>query len=187
MDDPVRELIDACIMRDNQDAPLVVEYLFLYESDDHAAGVAIERSGRFIEDQDLRAADDRTCDRDALLLAARELDRQHFAAILQAHDLEILPGLADRLVPVVLLQDQRELYVLRGGEARKEVIVLEYEADCVQPEIRQFVVVQRPYVRAVDLHATLVGTQDSREHAQQCGLAAAGGPDDEQHFAESGL
>ena len=39
---------------------------------DQALGVAVERAGRLVEDQDARVAQDRARDRDPLALAARQ-------------------------------------------------------------------------------------------------------------------
>jgi hypothetical protein len=89
------------------------------EGDDRPAGVAVQGGGRLVEDQDLRAADDRARDRHALLLAARELHGQYLAPVLQADDLEVFSRLVDRLVPVALLQDQGNRHILGRGQPRE--------------------------------------------------------------------
>ncbi|MBB5496046.1 hypothetical protein HDG37_000233 [Paraburkholderia sp. MM5384-R2] len=60
-------------MRHDEDAAMRVEHLVLDEFDHRAAGVAIERGGRLIEDQDVGLAEDRACDGNTLLLAAGDL------------------------------------------------------------------------------------------------------------------
>ena len=103
-------------------------------------GVAVERGRRLVEDQDVGPADDGARDGDALLLAAAQLDRRQLRAVLQADDLQILGGLLERLVPVALLQDQRDRDVLGRRQAREQMIVLEDEADLVQAEVGERVV-----------------------------------------------
>ena len=64
------------------------------------------------------------------------------------------------------------------------MVVLKHEADGVQAEISQLVIVQRPDIGPFDRHLAGVGTQDAGNHAEHRGLAAAGGADDEQHLAK---
>ena len=54
----------------------------------------------------------------------------------------------------------------------------------LQPEVGQLVLVKRPDIGSLDRHGAGVGPQDAGDHAEQRGLAAAGGADDEQHLAE---
>ena len=75
------------------------------------------------------------------------------ARVFEADDLEVLQRLRDRLVPVAPLQDQRDGDVLGGRQAREQVVVLEHEADLVQPEVGERVVAQAPDVGALDRHA----------------------------------
>jgi hypothetical protein len=48
VEDPVRILVDARIMGDDQDAAAFIENFLLHEGDDHFPGIAIQRSGRFV-------------------------------------------------------------------------------------------------------------------------------------------
>ena len=64
------------------------------------------------------------------------------------------------------------------------MVVLKDEADGVQTEISQLVIAQSPDIGPFDCHLAGVGTQDAGNHAEQRGLAAAGGADDEQHLAK---
>ena len=161
--------------------------MLAHELHDVAAGVAVERGGRLIQNQDVGTADDGARDRHALLFAAAQLHRRQFRPVLQADDLEVLRGLLERLVPVALLQDQRDGHVLGGRQPRKQMIVLEYEADLVQPELGERVVADAPDVGALDLHGAAVRPQDAGDHAEHRGLAAAGRTDDIEHLAEMGL
>ena len=64
------------------------------------------------------------------------------------------------------------------------MVVLEDEANGVQAERSQLVIIQSPDIGPFDSHLASVGTQNTRDHAEQRGLAAAGGADDEQHLAK---
>jgi len=56
---------------DNDDAALFVQNVPLHELDDLPSRIAVERSRRFIQHQDVGLADDGSGDGDTLLLAAR--------------------------------------------------------------------------------------------------------------------
>ena len=109
-------------------------------------------------------------------------------AVLQPDDLEVLGRLVDRLVPVAPLQDQRDRDVLGRRQAREQVIVLEHEADLVQPEVGQRVVAtgsRCPCPRSSRVPA--FGRRMPGDHAEHGGLAAARRADDVEHLAEIGL
>jgi hypothetical protein len=58
-------------------------------------------------------------------------------------------GAHPRRVPVAVLlqvlnEDQRNGRVLRGGQERKEVVVLKYESDLPQPKVSKLVGIQTP-------------------------------------------
>ena len=178
--------VDAGVVRDDQYAAVLVEDFLLDEGDDHLARLAIEGGGGFIENQYLRAAADGTRDGDTLLLASGELDGKNTATAPEADDVKIPVGLSDGLVPVALFEDHRDGDVLRGGQPREQMIVLKHKPYGIQSEIRQLVIAQGPDVDSIDDDGAGVGAQDAGNHAQKRGLAAAGGPDDEQHFAKVG-
>ena len=106
---------------------------------------------------------------------------------LQADDFEVAQRLVHRLIPVTPFQDQRNRHVFERRQSRKQVIVLEHEADRIEPESRDLVVAQIPDVRILHHDAARIRPQYSRDHAQQRRLAAAGRPDDEKYFAVVGL
>ena len=107
---------------------------------------------------------------------------------LQADDLQVLAGFAERLVPRPLLQDQRDRDVLGGRQARKQMIVLKHEADLVQPEFRERIVADMLQMSVPSIFTrAAVRPQDAGDHAEHRGLAAAGGPDDVEHLAEIGV
>src|SRR5271157_5650845 len=68
----------------------------------------------------------------------------------ESDDVQVFTRFADRLVPRLLLQDHGNRYVLRCGQPREQVEVLEDEADLVQSQLGQLVWRERPYIRALD-------------------------------------
>src|SRR3974390_248583 len=104
-------------MRHDYDAASLRQDVLPHELEDVAAGVAIEGGRGLIENQNVRPADDGPRNRDALLLTAAQFDRRQVGTLLEPHDIEICACLADRVVPVALLQDEGDRDVLRGGEA----------------------------------------------------------------------
>ena len=75
-------------------------------------------------------AHDRARDRDALLLAARELAREVGEAVAEPHQLERrLRARSLRSLPLILTQQQRQLDVLERGQHRNQVVELEDVAD----------------------------------------------------------
>ncbi len=88
--DAVGEFVDSTVVGNDDDAALVGENVFAHKLDDVAPGIAVERGGRLIENQDLGPTDDGARDGDALLLAAAELDRRQLRAILEPNDFQVL-------------------------------------------------------------------------------------------------
>ena len=124
-------LEDAVVVGDDHDAALVVEHLGLDELDDLPAGVAVERRGRLVEEQDVgRGSTSRARDRDALLLAAAELAP---AGAARARSSPTISSYFARRASAsshgCAAQDERNRDVLDRREPREQVIVLEHEAD----------------------------------------------------------
>ena len=118
------------------------------------------------------------------MLASGKLHRQNLTPVFQADDLKILPRLGDGFVPVALLQDQRDRDILCRGQPWKQMVILKDEANRVETEIRQLVIVQRPNIGSLHFDVAGVGPQDAGNHAQHGRLAAAGRTDNEQHLAK---
>src|ERR1022692_1949790 len=185
--DAVGKLVDSAVMRDDDDATLRSEYVLANELHDVASRIAIQRCGRFVQDQDIRPADDGARDGHPLLLAAAEFHRRELRSTLESHDLEILRGLNDRLVPRPLLQNQRNRDILDGRQTREQMVVLKYETDLVQPELGQLIIGNAPDVGILDLHGAAVRPQDAGHDAEHRRLAAARRTHDIEHLAEIGV
>ena len=108
------------------------------EAHDGLAGHRVERAGRLVGEEDLAAADQRPRDRDALLLAAREVVREAVGQRREAHGVERRLGggarlaeSAGRRAPAGCDTFSR---AVRPGE---QVEVLEDVADGSSPEDRE--------------------------------------------------
>src|ERR1019366_9196142 len=108
-------------------------------------------------------------------------------ATLQADDLKIRCGLLQRLVPIELLQNEWDRYILGGRQSREEMVVLKHKADFVRPKLGQSFCREIPDLGFLDLHGASIGSQNSRDHAQHRGLAASGRADDVKNLAKIGL
>src|SRR5271167_1433496 len=85
--DPVRKFKDAAVVGDDDDTALVGKNMFADELDDVSTGIAVERRGWLVENQNVRTADDRSGDGNTLLFAAAHLHGRQLRPFLQAHDL----------------------------------------------------------------------------------------------------
>src|SRR5262249_15112286 len=146
------------------------------ELEDLAARRRVEGPGWPGREQDRRLGDERTCDRDALLLATRELGGPVGKAVLE-------PDVPDELVEPGLVRllsgdCQGEEDVLARVQHRQQVEELEDEADVLPAELRQVVVAERCYPRAGEADAAGGGLVQPGEDVHQGGLARARGPHD---------
>ena len=88
-DGPVRVLLgERRIVRDHDDGLAVALVELLQQRHDLARRAAVEIAGRLVGEQQVRLVRQRARDRDALLLAARELPRPMVLAAAEAHRLE---------------------------------------------------------------------------------------------------
>ena len=129
-DDPVRDLPgERHLMRDDDAGhPARRECADRIEHLAHQLG--IERRGRLVEQNDRRLHRDRAGDRDALLLAARQLGRTLVEMIAEKHFPQLLGGARarDRLrQPEHMARPDR--HIVQCREVRKQVEALEHEAD----------------------------------------------------------
>ena len=140
------------------------------------AELGVEVRERLVEQEDLRVADDGAAHGDALALAAGELAR---VAAEQRREAEDLGGGADAGLDLGLrraLQRQREGHVLGDGQVRVERVVLEHHGDVAG--LRRQVVDPG----AADQDVARGDVLEAGEHAEQGGLATAGGADEDDEL-----
>ena len=140
------------------------------------AQLQIERGERLVEQQHARAAHECARDGDALLLSAGQA---RDVAPLKARELDEREHLADLLLDLVarqLLLAQREGDVFKHVQVGEEGVALKDGVDVA--------LVRRDVVDALteEENVPLVGRFKAADHAQRCGLAAAGGAEQREKF-----
>ena len=142
---------------DERDADVALDAL---ELDLHLlAQLEVERAERLVEQQHLRAVDDRAGERDALALAAGELRRLAVLVRREPDELERLGGAAAALGLLDLGDLEPVLDVLADRHVREQRVVLEDRVDVAR------VGRQRADVGAAQLDRALVGDRRSRRSA----------------------
>src|SRR5208283_3595031 len=119
----------SAVVRDNQNAPLVIKNVIFYEFEDSFAGGSVQRGGRFIENQDIRTADNGPGYGHALLFPSAQLDRRQRGPVSDPHYFQKFHGDFHGLVPVLLFEDKRDCHVFYGAELWEKVVVLKDEAN----------------------------------------------------------
>ena len=137
----------------------------------------IEVGQRLVEQQHFRADDQGARNGDALQLAAGELVRPALAVALQPHEGERARDALGDLLGRDLARLEAVGDVAGHGEVGEDGVVLEHHAD-VAP-------VRRQRVDALLTDADLAGIElgEAGDHAQQRGLAAAGGTQQGEELA----
>ena len=141
------------------------------------AQAGVEIAERLVEQQQVRTDHERAGKRDALLLAARELVGVALGQGAETHELERLPPTPADLLSREPAHPEPEGDILEHREVRKERVVLEHERH-----------VARVDGRFCDIDAAQADPSPVRrinpgDHAQDRGLAAAGGPEEGEELA----
>ena len=89
----------------------------------------VERAERLVEQQHAGLMRESSCERDALLLAARQLARQPLVVAVERDELQQLGAPLASLCATNSARAQRELDVVRHGHVAEQRVVLKDEAD----------------------------------------------------------
>ncbi len=142
------------------------------------AQLRVQIGKRLVEEEESRLNDEGARQRDALLLAPRELGRPPTLETLEPDlgegGFDLAPELGARDAPLA----QSEGDVLEDGHVRPERVLLEDHAEIALPRRH------RVDGLVVHEHAPFVRRGEAREHSEERGLAAAGGA--EQRIELSG-
>ena len=154
----------------------------LQHSQHLAAGVAVQRAGGLIRQQDIRVVDQRTGNGNALHLAAG-----HFAGVLvqliaQPHLLQRLGGAALALCARDAGNGQGQLHVGQNGLMGDQVVALEHKADGVVAVGVPIAVGVLFGGDPVDDKVTAVVPIQAADDVQQGGLAGAAGAQNGHEF-----
>ena len=91
-DDPIGHSGDRSVVGDDRRRRVQLPVDALQDLEHQLAGLVVERTGRLVAEQDVRPFRDGARDRDALLLAARQLRREMIQTIAQADQAQRLSG-----------------------------------------------------------------------------------------------
>src|SRR5208337_163915 len=160
-------------MGHDDNAAILVEYVFLYETQNRHAGVSVQRGGRFIHNQNIRLTGYGPGNGHALLLSSAQLHGRQFGSALQSNDVEVLLRFLEGFIPWLSLEDQWNRCVLRRGQAGEEVVVLKNEPDFRQAEVRKLVGIQPPNVGSLQQDFPSIGLEDAGENTEQSRFPAA--------------
>src|SRR5262249_28507859 len=182
LDDPAPHRVDdALVVRGHDDrgagAVDAVE-----EPHDADGGSRVEVSRRLVGEKDQGTVDERASDRDALLLAARQLGWEVCGLLRQPDEIEDLRDLRshDVLRPADDLERERDVLVDRL--VREQLEVLEHAAD-VAAQLRDLPRAQAADVTPGDEHPALGGHFVAKQQLEEGGLAGAGRADEEDELA----
>ena len=117
------------LVRNEQDGESVFPVQPLEDRHDFGARPRIERAGRLIRQQNDGVLHQRPRNRDALLLAAGQLDGAVAVPVTQPNGIERPLGPRPRVPPAAI--QERELDVRQRGEPRQQVVGLEDEPNLV--------------------------------------------------------
>ena len=131
--------------------------------------------------------DERPRDRDALLLAAREVLGQRIRAVAEPDLGQLGARRLHREPAPDPLDQQRHRDVLGGGQRRQQVVLLEDEADVALPELGLLRGGHRVDRLAEDVDAARRRVEDPGDDREERRLPAARGADQQQQLADPGL
>jgi hypothetical protein len=171
--DAVGDLAEPLVVADDDDGRLFV--LCQLPQQPHRLGTVrrIEVRGRLVREDESRVVGDRACDRDPLLLAARQLLDAELLACAETQRLEQHARALVGCAAVRAGKVEGDLDVLAGVQRRHEVEVLEDESEGRRPERREFALVNGCDVDSRDQDLARGGPQQAAEHREQRGLAGS--------------
>ena len=140
--------------------------------------LAIERTGRFVAQQNFGLLGNRTGDRDTLLLTAGELRRKMIRPLAQVDE----PQCVERIERALrYLGDQ--CHVLLRRQAWDQVVELENETNVVTPEAGQLGFVSTRELVVTEAHGTRGGGIQAANDIQECRLSRPGRTQDDDELA----
>ena len=145
----------------------------------------VEVAGRLVGEDDRGLRDERPRDRDALLLAPRELGRAVGEPVGEADALG--EAVEPPCLGLLAGDREREQHVLLSRQHREQVEELEDEADVLAPQFRQIVVAELRDLRAGDRDVAGGRLVEPGEDVHQRRLARAGRPHHGRHLARLDL
>src|SRR5690606_15097171 len=175
---------DREVVRDRDERRAVLARDGVQQVHDLAARVDVERARRLVREDDPRHAHQCARDRDALLLAARELLGPRVEAVAETHALEHLRGERPALpeLPPARVEQGRD-DVLQRGAALEQVELLEDEPEVGATAPRPGAAGEPADGHAVEHVLAARGGVEQPEDVEEGGLARPRAPDDRHVLA----
>ncbi len=151
--------------------------------DDLATGLRIEVSGGLVGEHDIGIVGEGARDRDALALAAGELDGAMVEALAEADRVEQSLGTGAAFAASDTGERECDLDVLSRGQHLQEIEGLEDETECVQSQRGAALEAERLGGAAADADFAVGRRVDQAEQMQQRRFAAAAGSGDRDEVA----
>ena len=155
----------------------------LQHSQHLAAGVAVQRAGGLVGQNDRRVTRQSTCNGDTLLLAAGKLVGLVLELIAQPYPLKRGGRAALALSQGDARVHQRHLHVFQQAELGQQVILLEDEAQHLVADLGQLVLVHLAHIPAIEPIGARRGHVQAADDVHAGGFARAGLADDGHELA----
>src|SRR2546430_2025920 len=174
-DDPVAHAHDPLGVRGyvrlvgDHDHGLAEVVQVLEDRENFGARPRVEVSGGLVGEDHRRVVQERSRDRDALLLAAGELARPMMDAVAETDLLERRERALSPRVPIAAV-DERQLDVLDRVQPREQVVRLKDESDVLVADPSELVVGQLADVLAREHVGAAVGDVEAAENVHECRL-----------------
>ena len=157
------------IMRDDHYGHALCLANILQQLQHFLAGLVIERTGRFVAQQQLRLFGNRAGDGYTLLFAAGQLRGEVVHPLPQSDFAQRFPW-----IEMVRADLRGELHVFERGKVRHQIVELEDEADIVAPVGHQFLFPQTRNIASADHYAAGCGGIHAAQNVQCRGFAGTG-------------
>ena len=162
----MHHVLDGVVVGDDEHGGAVLGVHPLQQGENLPRGLAVQRAGRLVAQQQARIFDEGPGDGAALLLAARKLGRELVLVLGQAQHLQKLAEV-QRAASEVLAH----LNVLLHGQVRHEIVELEDEAQLLPAVIRELLCVQAHDLLAVHHDGAAVHRVQPADAVEQGGFA----------------
>src|SRR5438034_7638999 len=174
---------DRDVMRDEDHGVALLRGESPQQRHDLLAGRRIEISGRLVGEENMRLVCQRARNRDPLLLTAGELRREVLRPAGKTDRLQQLLHTSLARLSGQPVRRERHLDVLRRGQRRDQVELLEDEADPLQPELGELAVTELRELASFEEHLPGRRAVEGAEQLQQGRFARAAWTDDDHEFA----
>jgi hypothetical protein len=164
MRDGIGEMENAIVVRHHDDGAIGACRATADQLHDASAEFGIERACWLIANKESWLVNQRTRNRYALLLPARQFQRPTLAATFEPKRREEFVRFANRRTHRFALQNERHGDILGDRELRHEIELLKDETDVVSAPRREAIAAKRGEIRTEDRQLSTVARQEARKN-----------------------